>query len=223
MEKLLKLLEESKDTAASFRTIAEQLMNNYRLKISSKTYRLVECEFYYHCNDHRDPYAHGHELQKTTFGKWYFHGSGLDISLGKGKEEGMPYGGILLRGIVEVNEEDKMINTAIIGPIKICTELFKQVEDIAFHPFDFGFIDISGEPNRNIDVKVFAVPRIGLKPDREMHSDEKFCNRPYRFISFLSLPHKEIEKVKKYLIEESAATITKGEYLEYVRISKESR
>ena len=213
MEKLLQLLEETQPTPASFKTIAEQLMNKFRLHVNGKKYRVVECEFYYFCSGHKDPFAHGHELQKTTFGQWYFHGSGLDITLGN--RDKSTYGGILLRGIAEVDENDKIVKPAVIGPLNVCTELFKQVGTVISQNLELGFVDISGKSNKITNARIFAVPRIGLNPIKD--TTGKFCNEAYRFVSFLDLKHRASEKIKKYLLEDSEVTLTPQDYLKYYK------
>src|SRR3712207_4883049 len=85
--------------SVSFTQIANMLMNKHVLQVGRTYYRITDCEFYYHAQSHKDIYTHGHERQKTSIGEWYFHGSGLDITLG-GND---CYGGILLTAIAEIN------------------------------------------------------------------------------------------------------------------------
>lgn len=205
--------ENDHTTLRSFRTIAEMLMNNYKLQIGNVFYRVTECEFYYHSysDRHRDPYAHGHNRQKQTMGEWYFHGSGLDITLGN--ETG--YGGILLRGIAAVKREYTIPRRedAINGPLKICTEFFSQLGSVELSgKIDFGFVNIEKEKMGASmpDTPVFAVPRIGL----DKNKDRIFADRPYRFLSYLHLPHREQEKVKSFLTSGPHYALTIEEYNE---------
>ncbi|MES2648159.1 MAG: hypothetical protein V4717_14885 [Bacteroidota bacterium] len=143
MKNLLTIIDETDLTCfASYKRIAETLMNDYKLAVRDKWFRIVECEFYYNSKNHNDPFAHGHPRQKETIGEWYFHGSGLDITLANGTS----YGGILIRGIAEVTKEHPMPErkNAIIGPLNICSEIFKSIGNVLSNePLRFGLVDIS--------------------------------------------------------------------------------
>lgn len=215
MKNILTIIDENRLTSfESYKRIAEKPMNDYKLRVRDKYYRIVECEFYYGSKRHQDPYVHGHPRQKETIGEWYFHGSGLDITLANG--EG--YGGILIRGIADVRREAEKPERrdAIIGPLNVCTEIFSQIGNVmADAPIDFGLVDITRDRlGASMKIaKVFAIPRIGLNDSKD--NEEKFCRRPYRFISFLHLQHKEADKIKKYLIEESGDLLSIDEYKDY--------
>lgn len=210
MVNILRINDENHSTVLhSFRTIAWQLMNNYKLQSGEAFYRITECEFYYYSENHKDTYVHGHDRQKQTIGEWYFHGSGLDITLGN--EKG--YGGILLRGIAAVKKESPIPKRedAINGPLKICTELFSQLGSIELQrQHSFGFVNIEREKIGACmpETAVFEVPRIGLNKN----IDSKFAEKPYRFLSFLHLPHREQEKVKTFLTSGSSPSLTVDEY-----------
>lgn len=212
MLNIFQINEESDESIQhSFIQIANTLMNDCALQVNEQFYRIVECEFYYNSNNHPDPFVHGHDLQKQTFGKWYFHGSGLDITLGNDKG----YGGILLRGLARINKGsiEPTRNDAIFGPLKICTEIFSQFGFINIdRSLDFGFV-IIGSDDAKISMpktKVFAVKRIGLNPEKEQA--KIFFNRPYRFVSYLHLPHKGQENMKNYLIGGSKPQLSKDDY-----------
>jgi hypothetical protein len=62
------------------------------------------------------------------------------------------------------------------------------------------------------EVRVFSVPRVGLniaKDEGDYHS------QPYRFISFLSLPHKENDRIKKYLTTDASLPVQLDEFNAY--------
>jgi hypothetical protein len=136
----------------------------------------------------------------------YFHGSGLDITL----SDGIAYGGILIRAISLVDKDNPKPtkeNTTI-GPLNVCTEIFKQFGNVLAHkPIEFDLVDISMDPMGALMKKaeVFAVPRIGL--NRIKDEEGQFWDKPYRFISFLNLPHKENDKIKKYLLDNNKLTL----------------
>ena len=220
MQPWLSIIDESPETCShSFRKIAERLMNDFQIRVNDQFYRITECEFYFKSEKHADPYVHGHERQKASNGEWYFHGSGLDITMGNGA----CYGGILLRGIAAVKPTGNIPTRldAISGPLNVCRELFNQM-GTAFtnDPIHFGLVDISRDPMAaNMKTaKVFAAPRIGLNENKP--EGTSYWNKPYRFLTFLHLPHKESEKVKKYLTEGRNATLTLEEYRQYYSCEK---
>ncbi|UII19649.1 hypothetical protein [Fulvivirga ligni] len=85
--------------------------------ISNKVeYRLVEIEFYFNCEQHRDSSTHEHNLDAW---QWRFHNSGLDITLWESdNREG--YGGILIRSIKSL--DGNFTN----GPRKVVSQLFRD-------------------------------------------------------------------------------------------------
>lgn len=87
-----------------FAKIATALLNRCALNIHGIEHKLVEIEFYYSGELHRDPFTHCDPLQRTS-GQWYLHrvgeglrnGSfkGLDLTFGCENA----FGGILIRSI----------------------------------------------------------------------------------------------------------------------------
>jgi hypothetical protein len=61
--------------------------------------------------------------------------------------------------------------------------------------------------------RIFAFPRIGLNPSKD--NEGNFCTRPYRFVSFLHLPHKGSEKMKNHLLENEKEPMDMEEYKLY--------
>ncbi|MBC9932892.1 DNA-3-methyladenine glycosylase [Chitinophaga qingshengii] len=195
----------------SFRTIANTLMNKYLLRVRDSYYRIVDCEFYYCSSTHNDPYAHSHEHPGNSYGEWYFHGSGMDITLTTDHS----FGGILIRGIAPLSDTGHIPtrNGAIAGPLKVCTEIFKQFGSILREdPLHFGLADIFSVPTFGLtrQARLFAVPRVGLNNSKD--NEDNYGGRPYRFLSFLYLPHKESEKVRKYLLHHWDDPISPIEY-----------
>ena len=212
MKELLIINHSNPETVQqSFRNIANQLMNSYKLQVGDKYYRIIECEFYYNSPVHPDPYVHGHKRQKETLGEWYFHGSGLDITLSS--EQG--YGGILIRGLAEVSKEQQRPTkeTSVIGPLNVCTAIFASIGSVAADKkIEFGFHYIGRDPQGASmrAERIFEVPRIGLNPAND--TTNTFFNRPYRYITFLHLPHKEIEKMKGYLTSGENKQLSEEQY-----------
>jgi hypothetical protein len=87
-----------------FDGVAEHLLNRSRLVAAGSPHRFTEIEFYYHCPEHPDAFAHRDPLQKEC-GRWYFHRTGgvlrggsfkgLDLTFG----DGTSHGGVLIRGL----------------------------------------------------------------------------------------------------------------------------
>lgn len=178
-----------------FKSIAEDLMNNWSLKVNDNEFRFTEIEFYYKVDDaHLDPYVHANEKQLTN-SQWYFHGSGLDITFGD--ESVMAYGGILIRGIQNVKTQEY-----IDGSLKLLTELFKQYGTVLNHSRDFGLIE--AEHSKEIPI---ACPRVGLN----YIVDENYCNRPYRFIINIKPEHHFKEKTKVAIYMNAIGKIDKDE------------
>jgi len=116
----------------SFKRIANELMNDWILKIEKSSYRIAEIEFYLKNEDkHNDPYVHGHKLQKEK-GRWYIHASGMDLTFGD-KDS---FGGILIRAIYNIENEKEYYY----GPINCFTEIFKSLNSIYQKSYSFGLI-----------------------------------------------------------------------------------
>ncbi|WP_292657280.1 hypothetical protein, partial [Nitratifractor sp.] len=93
-----------------FCKIATFLMKCVEIESSftDNKYTISELEFYYCRDDHEDCYCHSYESYKKGYDHkqkqrlcWYFHGSGMDITIGDGKNI---YGGILIRSVLENKE-----------------------------------------------------------------------------------------------------------------------
>lgn len=94
----------------SFEETATELMNDWVIWSNGTPYRIAELEFYVRNADHDDNYTHGHPLQRTN-GKWYMHGSGIDITCSSDDH----YGGILIRALQ--NLVDTSATGYVYGPI----------------------------------------------------------------------------------------------------------
>ena len=100
--------------------IAEELFKNYCLKCGEKTFAFAEIEFYYFNDDERIKLNYNwnevtYERSKYSAGDLFYHLSGVDICFdseltkdNKCKKHGYG-GGILIRSVVEVNEDGKYI------------------------------------------------------------------------------------------------------------------
>jgi 3-methyladenine DNA glycosylase Mpg len=182
----LELKINNKDVNGSFKRIASELMNDWILISNDNKYRIAEIEFYFnHKGLHEDSYTHGHELQKQS-GKWYLHGSGIDITFGN--ED--CYGGILIRALQDLQDEKNYIY----GPINSLTEIFKNFGDVYKHQITVGLErDSEGLIKKE---KPIAAPRVGLNKAKDALMHEKF----YRFLVLPKKKHADktlIEKAMK--------------------------
>ena len=99
--KLLKVNFENKQTILSdFELIAEKFKSGICIKINTSYYRIIDFEFYAFSENFPDAQTHKSHQQLEN-GKIYLHSSGIDITFGDGNN----YGGILIRGVVLVNDE----------------------------------------------------------------------------------------------------------------------
>jgi len=117
------------DIENSFERISKELLKNYSLKVNDSTFLFTEIEFYYFNKDyHEDINTHKHEL---PCGRWRCHGSGLDITFESNvpnKTDPCFYGGILIRGIKQINPptDRPFVN----GPLRTIYKIFNSMNDI---------------------------------------------------------------------------------------------
>lgn len=175
-------LAASEDIDYFFAEIANTLQNQLVIATESAMFRLNEIEFYYHGRNHPDPYVHkGAEQLKHLH--WYFNqAGGLDLTFGD--PDTGSYGGILLRGIQQLNTAGGIpaeTDAYTLGPqltmralvaswgsaIKGAACLGLQQTPLPFQP--------SATPWRTA--------RVGLvvRPDMEDQT-APFISRPYRFL-----------------------------------------
>lgn len=167
-----------------FSDIAKKLFFEFNLIVNEQVYQLVEVEFYYQSSQHDDPFVHCDEMQKTN-GQWYFHGSGIDITIGDGEN----YGGILLRGIARI-EESKLV--FISGPLNVAKEIFSQLGSAKLQKMVFGLNKLRTQVSFDSN-DFIASSRINLPQNK---SDSRYFNANYRFITQLNQEHRFAEKTK---------------------------
>lgn len=169
----------------SFNRIATDLMNNWIISAGNKSYRICELEFYYESDSHKDPYIHRHDLQKKM-GKWYFHGSGLDLTFGSDNFARS----ILIRAIYDLDNSNY-----IYGPLNTVTELLGNLPGIYGGDFSLRLeLDEMGKI-QNEDKKLFKASRVGLKKEKD--SNGNFLEKKYRFFVMPRKEHKDKETIFK--------------------------
>jgi hypothetical protein len=170
------------DVQNEFQRIATSLMNEYVLIANKSKYRLAEIEFYmYEKGKHEDTFIHANVLDdkkpniakilQSKMAKWYYHYSGIDITFGNIEENGSRFGGILLRGLIEVGGEP---TPDLIGPLKIKNTLLNQYSGI---DDTCNFLKIVEYKDLTFS-KPIACVRFGLGKTGE----ELYKNELYRFI-----------------------------------------
>jgi hypothetical protein len=178
---------------ASFDNIAEGLFNDFQLQVNESFYRLIDIEFYYFsAGIFEDVYAHKHEAQLKK-GKWYFHGSGIDITFGNGKD----HGGVLIRAIAKIsNEGDKERNfiiKEIHGPLNVKTEICSNLHGVFDNEANtFQLNDVSRDRMAalmKMPPYIVKTKRIGLNPAKEVNP--YFHSAKLRYIAFPALKLKD--------------------------------
>jgi hypothetical protein len=174
----------NEDIGEQIQGIARELFSKYELIVNDISFDLCELEFYYSAKGlHEDPYTHNDKLQLTN-GQWYFHGSGIDLTIGDEKEN---FGGILLRGIHNQTRGD-----FISGPLKVAKELFQHFGSFSLKEIQFG-LSIRKQCRNLADVDFASSTRINL-PKRE--DLENYKDKKYRFITHIGPKHSFPEKQK---------------------------
>ena len=163
-----------------FKEIALKLFREYELVVNNAVYGFSEIEFYYHSNNHEDPYVHKDNMQLTN-GQWYFHGSGIDITFGEKSET---FGGILIRGIKRIKPSSQFYS----GPLVVAKEIFQQLGDVEFGNHKIGLR--KKKESRDINNDFAQSTRINLPKNKE----NDFRNEFYRFITYIQSEHHFKEK-----------------------------
>ena len=202
----------------SFLRIAEELMNHHVIKVKEVLYRIVDCEFYLKHETHEDNYVHDHMEQAKT-GSWYFHGSGIDITIGNREQNSR--GGILIRGIAKISEKENAngdlieVNKKSLGPLNVLTTLFAHFENV-FDKTNSFFLQEINLPKKEI----YNFVRKGLNEAKDTNG---FHYKPYRFISFPYLGHSEKGMIQEYVQKQrkiSEADVKELFTLKYKKLGK---
>lgn len=187
-----------------FQALAELLLNQSLLIINQHPHTLLEIEFYLNNQQHSDPFAHCHPLQKDC-ARWYFHrkaesyrgGSfkGLDIAFSDSND----FGGILIRSIGD--EKGNIINgcSLIVDYILAKTNynnlasLDAEIKDIFAEDTPLYLKILEKSNNKTI----YTSARVGLTLKRlDKHPTmADYILRSYRFLTDIT-----IKKGKEHII-----------------------
>lgn len=166
-----------------FEEIANMLMNNFFLKAGENLYRVVECEFYYFSEAHKDINTHKQDEQ-LKFCTWYYNDFGLDLTFGSIPQN--THAGILIRGIRNIDKKISLDNSYYSGPMKVLRELIDNSGSV----FNNTGINLIPYDDKFEDNRIYKSTRVNLSKD-----DNK--DKKYRFLVEFNKYHdfKEREKV----------------------------
>ena len=175
--------------------IASDLMNNWVLRVKDNEYRLCEIEFYYRQKKNNNPeqskvqvegYLHGNQLQEE-YGRWYFHGSGVDITIGTPDYSAS----ILIRAICN-NSDPKGY---IYGPLNVINKLFSSFGPTDLHEIPFG-LDPAQANSLEFEEPI-AARRVGLNKDK----DPNMFDALYRFLIMRKSKHADKAGIAKAMTD----------------------
>lgn len=166
--------------------IAAAMLTKTAVVAGGHTFRVVECETYYHAADHPDPYVHSHDVQKNL-GRWYVHRvgrgyrggnyKGIDVTFGDGDSRG----GLLIRamdGPTKVRGPSKCVD-ALLAATGIASPAALDAAFAHRHVWD------SNMPVRLIDAdfpaEIVASPRVGLSTKHPGPLYDDYRGRHYRY------------------------------------------
>jgi hypothetical protein len=208
-ELILGVHETSKTKLAqNFDDICNTLMKSLCLVVGYQVYRFTELEIYYFDErNHPDPYTHKDEQQLYP-GNFYFNGFGLDITFGNPVKK--IYGGILIRGIKNLNT-GKFVS----GPSNVLKEIFGAIGNV----FEArNNICIRELKNGDADeTKPLKTSRIGLPQKEELYHGKK-----YRYLVEICLEHKfkDKQKVLENMIEDKLIDSAKAKEIMGYKLKK---
>jgi predicted ferric reductase len=158
--------------------IAHKIFSEFQIVANSNKYQIVELEFYYyskkHDHKHEDKQTYRHDKQKTN-GEWFFHYSGIDITIGN--IDSNAQGGILIRSIGKLGINNE-ITQYICGPLRTKDELLNNFNSINADT-RFLYLDKVSEHFSYDKVQDYEkTVRIG------MNKEKSHFNKEYRHVLF---------------------------------------
>ncbi len=186
---------------------AKKLMGKYCIKKPDFFYQIAEIEFYFYSPNHRDIITYPRKCSEKL---WFFHQSGVDLTI-ESSDEGMKpcFGGILIRSIIKYDKTGKELGT-ICGPQKCVNELFDVLNAVdksneltpLLVEHDFGSVEVVST-QRYIS---FNVPTKNLK---EGNNEKEKYQKAIKVLANNKLCNILSENKKR----ESNANGTNGEWL----------
>lgn len=180
---------------AEFEKIAKTLCNQYLIKAGEKMFEIIDIEFYfYSMNHHADIFTYDKNDRNLLFGEWFFHYSGIDITIG---DKNGNRGGILLRAIKETGTQNY-----IIGTLRTMNTLLNCAPSVnSDEPF---VLKLMKSPNPKDEIPKGKV-RIGLDSDKRNKENasfmenlisEKFQDKKYRYVF-------ELDKIQDRILHDN--------------------
>lgn len=130
LKQLLSCLNAESDVKTiteTFEDIANILLFKSYIKTDYGNYRILEIEFYFWNNNHKDNLT----IKRTEDedeGMWWLHEWGVDLSFKSSFSNSSKckqfYGGVLIRSMIKINDNQSDKHEAIYGPRNCCEYLF---------------------------------------------------------------------------------------------------
>lgn len=156
---------ESKETIVqSLERIAEEMILNRMIVVNNRKFSIIDVEVYYWHDKHPDNYAKGVKHTRQL-GEFELHRYGIDISLGQDENE--EFGGILLRGLYDMDKQLTIKKSEIVKSI--------------FNSFKLGNNNFELITEKSPWVEVFKTTRLNLGKKAGEKFD--FSNKKYRFLA----------------------------------------
>jgi hypothetical protein len=153
--------------------IARTIFSDYQIVTPKNNYRILELEFYYHSlPKNRDEQCYKDTKQKTH-GEWFFHYSGIDITIGNESA----FGSFLIRSIGKLDNQEREFKV-INGPLKLKNEILNNFDLVTTElkfPF-FQFVPKKFDFGTESSFK--RTTRVGISRLKEDYLKE------YRFLIF---------------------------------------
>ena len=153
------------ETEEEFEKIANELLNNCAIQNHDSIYRIIEIEFYWNSQNHKDDSTYQRKHIDPKNGDWFFHYSGVDIAL---KNENNGYGGILIRSIYSL-KETKLYKGPMVCSMKLFSGTSAFTESIKTKIIEHNFDK----------VEVHKSERIGLGENAKQSKTDKLNYRFY--------------------------------------------
>lgn len=110
-----------------FESMARQLLFGCELSAGGGRFRPVEIEFYYHSQQHPDPFSHQQSIQRTH-GLWYFHRVGSTYRGGTFKGLDLTFGGVDAFGGILLRSLESEDGSLIEGPCLVVEHLLNRTQ-----------------------------------------------------------------------------------------------
>lgn len=155
-----------------FDNLANEVFNQWILKVNQTTFKIIELEMYYYSKtlNHLDGFTHPHNRFEKEF---RFHHAGVDITFNSNPND---YGGMLIRSIQNLNNQ-QITN----GPRRTLATIFETFGKIT-QKSTIQLIKTTSPAN----YLYIKTKRVGLNsPNRKTPDHNRYKNSHYRYITAL--------------------------------------